>query len=84
MGELKLINKAKKGKRQAQNDLYKLYYPYVYSISMRYSSGSEECQEITHDAFIKLFSNLKKFDTTQSFKPWVRRLAINVAIDNNK
>ncbi len=81
MGELKLIQEAIKGKRQAQNELYKLYYAYVYSIAMRYSSNKEETQEITHDAFIKLFSNLSKYDQNQTFKPWVRRLTINVAID---
>ena len=81
VGELKLIKQAIKGKRQAQNDLYKLYYAYVYSIAMRYSSTTEETQEITHDAFLKVFSNLNKYDFEQSFKPWVRRLTINVAID---
>lgn len=48
---------------------------------MRYSASTEECQEITHDAFVKLFANLKKYNTEQNFKPWVRKITINVAID---
>ncbi|MBI1184943.1 sigma-70 family RNA polymerase sigma factor [bacterium] len=81
MSEQKLIDKALNGKRYAQNELYKIYYPYVYTIALRYSSSAEESQEITHDAFIKAFGKLDKYNQSQPFKPWLRRITINAAID---
>jgi len=81
MSEEKLIKKAINGNRYAQNELYKTYYAYVYTISARYGGQTEEKQEITHDAFIRAFANLDKFDTKQHFKPWLRKITVNVAID---
>lgn len=33
---------------------------------------------------MKIFTNLKKFDLTKPFKPWLRRVIINTCINNFK
>ena len=62
--------------------LYQHYYNYGMSISLRYASNREEAAEILNDAFMKIFSNLKKFDLAKPFKPWLRKILINTAINN--
>lgn len=52
------------------------------SISLRYSGNREEASEILNDSFMKIFSNLKKFDLSKPFKPWLRKILVNTAINH--
>ncbi|OOG76853.1 RNA polymerase sigma factor [Algoriphagus sp. A40] len=67
--------------RKAQEALYKLYYSYGMSICLRYTSTRDEAKEILHDGFMVLFSKPEKFDPEQSFKPWFRRVLVNLCIN---
>ena len=57
------------------------YYSYGMSICMRYGQSREEAVEILNDGFMNIFSNIKKFDLTRPFKPWLRRILINASIN---
>lgn len=82
MDEEKLIKKASRGNRRSQTELYKLYYSYAISVSLRFSSNRDEAQEITHDAFVKMFANLDKYQVNLSFKTWFRKIIVNSSIDH--
>ena len=66
---------------QAQRTLIKLFLGYAKSICSRYSSNEQEVEEIINDGFLKVFTNLSKYDTTQPFKAWLRTIMVNTAID---
>ena len=66
----------------AQRALIRLYYGYVKSISLRYSANDQDADEILNDSFLKVFSNLDKYNETHSFKSWIRTIVVNTAIDN--
>lgn len=51
------------------------------SISLRYANNRDEASEILNDAFMKIFTNLKKFDLSKPFKPWLRKIVVNTAIN---
>ena len=76
-----LLEGCLKGHRVSQKLLYQQFYAYAMSISLRYSSNREEASEILNDAFMKVFSNLRKFDLTKPFKPWLRKILVNTAIN---
>ncbi len=57
-------------------------YAYGMSITLRYSKSRDEAALILNDAFMKVFSNLKEYDTNRPFKPWLRRIIINTAINH--
>lgn len=67
--------------RKAQEVLYKLYYSYGMSICLRYTATRDEAKEILHDGFMILFSTPEKFDPSQPFKPWFRRVLVNLCIN---
>lgn len=77
-----------KGKSKYQEALYKQYYAYGMSVSLRYAHNRDEAVEIMNDSFIKVFENIAKYNKDHSFKSWFRRILINTAIDhyrkNNK
>lgn len=79
--ETKLILGCRQKTRESQELLYKRYYGYVMAISLSYGSNREVAQEIVDDAFMKVFDTILSFDIKQSFKPWLRRITINTAID---
>jgi RNA polymerase sigma-70 factor (ECF subfamily) len=40
--------------------------------------------EVLNEAFMKIFRNLKKFDLSKPFTPWLRKILINSCINNFK
>ena len=68
--------------RMSQKLLYQEYYGYAMSISLRYASNRDEACEILNDAFMKIFTNLSKFDLGKPFKPWLRKILVNTAINH--
>lgn len=62
--------------------MYKAFYSYAMSISLRYAFNEDEAVQITNDSFIKVFKNIHTLEPSKSFKSWFRRILINTAIDS--
>ena len=76
-----LIKACHKGNKESQKSLYLEFYAYAMSICIRYVNNRDEAAEILNDAFIKVFDNLNKFNLKKEFKPWLRTIIINTAIN---
>lgn len=59
-----------------------MYYAYGMSITLRYAESRDEAAEILNDAFMKVFTKIKRYDQNRPFKPWLRRIIINTAINH--
>jgi len=59
-----------------------MFYAYGMSITLRYAESRDEAAEILNDAFMKVFTNIKDFNSDKPFKPWLRRIIINTAINH--
>lgn len=68
--------------RQSQKELYEMFYAYGMSITLRYADSREQGATILNDAFLKVFDNIRKYDSGRAFKPWLRQIIINTAIDH--
>lgn len=49
-------------------------------ICMRYCTRREEAEDILHEGFIKVFSNIAKFRGEGSFEGWIKRIMINTSL----
>lgn len=78
---LQIIHGCCKWKRSSQNALYREYYSYGMSICIRYVEEEQEAILVLNDSFLKVFRNIKKFNTEQPFKPWFRKIVVNAAIN---
>ena len=76
-----VIAACKRNDSKAQRALIKLYYGYVKSISLPYSSDNMLADEIINESFLKVFNNLDRYDEKQAFKGWLRTIVVNTAID---
>ena len=86
-GEINLepiLQGCRRGDRNSQRRLYEHFYGYAMSICLRYSKNREEAVEILNDSFLKTFTHLDRFDSSLSFKSWLRRILINSAIDYHR
>lgn len=52
------------------------------SVCLRYAPTREGALEVLNDGFLKVFTRLDQYDSTQPFKGWLRRILINAAIDH--
>ena len=70
--------------RKSQNALYRLFYPYGMSICIRYVDSEAAAVSVVNDGFLKVFRNVKKYDSKKPFKPWFRKILVNTAINQLK
>jgi len=79
-----ILNKCSSGNSSAQELLYKEYYGYAMSVALRFSDSKESALEILNDSFLNVFNYLKQNgqEGIKEFKPWLRRIIINKAIDH--
>lgn len=78
----KILKGCIKSNIKYQEMLYGKFYAYGMSITLRYTKSREEAVEVLNDSFLKVFENIKKFDSDKSFKSWFRQITVNTSIDH--
>ncbi|OQX80886.1 MAG: RNA polymerase subunit sigma-70 [Bacteroidetes bacterium 4484_276] len=81
MQEAGIIKNCKSGRLKHQGKLYKHFYGYAMAICLRYAYTKTDASEILNDSFLKVFNNINNFDEGLPFKPWLRKIIVNTAID---
>ncbi|HEX6982239.1 MAG TPA: RNA polymerase sigma factor [Balneolaceae bacterium] len=76
------IKGCRKRHRESQKELYKMFYAYGMSITLRYADSRDQAAEILNDAFMKAFTNISSYDLSRPFKPWLRQIIVNTAINH--
>lgn len=84
VAEEEIIRHCKTGSLKHQEMLYKLFYGYAMGISLRYCFSREDAVEVVNDAFIKVFKSIGSYVNDKSFRPWLRSVIINTAIDRRR
>ena len=77
----RLVQRAKKGDRDAYRGLVERYQKRVFGILYGMLHSREDAMELTQDVFIKVYQRIKEFEEKSSFYTWVYRIAFNLAID---
>jgi len=70
--------------RNAQMEIYNLYYKAMYNISLHIVNDSFIAEDIMQEAFLDAFGKLKTFEWRSSFGSWLKRIVINKSIDTLK
>jgi RNA polymerase sigma-70 factor (ECF subfamily) len=76
-----IIKGCVKGNIKYQEMLYRKFYAYGMSITLRYTKNRDDATEVLNDSFLKVFDNIQTFDINKSFKAWFRQITVNTAID---
>ena len=76
-----LIRKCKQGDPKSQSELYRKYAPMLMAICMRYARNEEDAQDILHDSFVKILTNIDKVDENWAYVGWMKTIVVNTAIN---
>lgn len=75
-----LIHNCKKGKRQAQAELYCRYSGVLFGMCLKYSKNRTEAEDNLHDSFVTIFSKIDQYSFQGSFEGWMKRITVNTVL----
>lgn len=65
----------------ALGELMRRYTPKLLRYGRRFLSSSDAIAEVVQDVFVSVYENIRDFDSTRQFSPWLYRIAHNAFID---
>lgn len=68
--------------RAAQHALYQRYFPYGMSVTVRYCDDRQQAVAVLHDAYLKVFRKLDRYDARLPFEPWFRTIVVRACLDH--
>lgn len=80
--EEKLIKKSIKGDSQCFELLVIKYTSYLYKIAYGYSKNEQDALDLIQECTYRAWLNIKQLKKDASFKFWISRLLVNIAIDS--
>lgn len=79
--EMKLIQYAQKGDRQALETLLLKYEKKVYNVSYRFMGSEADAYDMAQESLIKIYKGVSAFRLEASFSSWVYRVTVNTCLD---
>jgi RNA polymerase sigma-70 factor (ECF subfamily) len=74
-----LITRVRKGDVEAFNHLVSRWEKRVFNYLLRLTGSPDDSLDLSQDAFLKAFQNIRKLDDNARFGPWLFRIAHNEA-----
>ncbi len=81
MTEEELVARARGGDRAAQDDLARRHLPLVVRLVRRYVPPAD-AEDVAQRAILRAFDRLEGFRGESSFRSWLHRIAVNVALNH--
>ena len=75
-----VVQRAQRGDEQAFATLYQVHNKLVYSVCLRMTKDVAAAEDLTQEAFIQVFRNLKSFRGGSAFSTWLYRVAVNTGL----
>lgn len=76
-----LIAKIKSGNQQAFTDLVNKYRSQVAAVAYKMVNDYDEAADIAQTVFVKMSSNIWRYDESKRFYTWLYRITVNASID---
>ena len=76
-----LIEKCKIDDKDAQFEMYRIYYKSMYNTSLRIVNNMMEAEDLMQESFLSAFSKIKTYQGNVSFGAWLKRIVINKSVD---
>ena len=82
MENRQLITACKKNDANAQRELYETYAPRMMGLCLKYCKNYEAAEDLLHDGFLKVFTQIKTYSGRGSFEGWMRRVFVNTVLEH--
>lgn len=81
LNDKNLIRQYLAGDEKSLETLIAKYIKPIYSFVYKNVGKQAEAEDIAQEVFVRVWKNLKKFDQSREFKPWLFQIAKNASID---
>lgn len=78
--ESDLIGRAQRGEEAAFAELFEAHKRRIYSLCLRMTGDTTEAEDLTQEAFLRVFLKISTFRGESAFSTWLHRLAVNVVL----
>jgi len=75
-----LIHECRKNNTKAQEQIYRLLAPKLFSVCLKYSRNYEEAQDNLQESFLIIFDKINQYNKIGSFEGWAKRIVINYVL----
>ena len=79
-----IIERCKRGEQAAFDILIRAYEKRVYNLAYRLSGSYDDANDISVDAFIRIYQAIKLFRGEANFSTWLFRIVTNIYLDRRK
>jgi RNA polymerase sigma-70 factor (ECF subfamily) len=76
-----LLKAVKNGDCESFNPIIERYKLPLFKVMYRMVLNRDDAEDLVEEAFIKAYRAIKRFDTSRPFYTWLRRIAVNNAIN---
>jgi RNA polymerase sigma-70 factor (ECF subfamily) len=79
--ETRLAKLSRNGDRRAFAELVEMYKDKLYHLGYRMLNQRQEAEDVVQETFLRVYTNLERYDENQKFSTWIYRIATNLCID---
>ena len=79
-----IINNVLAGDTSQYDELVLRHKDYAYSLAFKIVHNAMDAEEVAHDAFVKAYVSLKKFNQKAKFSTWLYRIVFNTAVSHTR
>ena len=78
-----LVKKIREGDKNSMGMLYRKYIGHLSSVCHRYLSADDDVKDVLHDSFLKILTQMDKFEYAGdgSLKAWLTRIVVNRSLN---
>ena len=84
LDEQELAGRCSQGDELAENELYRRYAARVYALCKRYLGNDDEAKDLMLETLLQAIDKIGQFKGDGSLYGWIRRIAINKALNQIK
>lgn len=81
LSEKEILKLVQAGDREAYGEIVRKYMQPAYYIALGFVHNHQDALDLSQEAFVKAFRNIKRFDTEKAFFPWFYKLMKNLCLD---
>jgi RNA polymerase sigma-70 factor (ECF subfamily) len=79
--DTELIAGARRGSEEALEELFRRYWPLAWQWAYALTGNRGRADDLAQEAFARAVAALPRFDAERPFRPWLKRILLNVGID---
>ena len=81
-GDEKLVALCQEGQKDCFEILVQRYMTKAFHIAFDFTRDTETAKDLSQDAFMRAYANIKQFDGRSSFYTWFYRIVVNLCLDH--